>query len=93
MNPAFSRIVQLMGKEAFERLQGARVTICGMGAVGSFAVEALARSGVGHLRLVDFDVVEASNMNRQLFALHSSLGQPKVALAAARVREVAPSRP
>ncbi|MDY0164071.1 tRNA threonylcarbamoyladenosine dehydratase [Desulfobotulus sp.] len=90
MNPAFSRIVQLMGKEAFERLQGARVTICGMGAVGSFAVEALARSGVGHLRLVDFDVVEASNMNRQLFALHSSLGQPKVALAAARVRDIAP---
>lgn len=90
MSPAFSRVIQLTGKDAFERLQEARVTVCGLGAVGSFAVEALARSGVGHLRLVDFDVVDTSNLNRQLFALHSTLGQPKVDLAAARVRDIAP---
>ncbi|TYT74886.1 tRNA threonylcarbamoyladenosine dehydratase [Desulfobotulus mexicanus] len=90
MSSSFSRVQLLTGEEAFGRLQQARVTVCGLGAVGSFAVEALARSGVGHLRLVDFDVVEASNINRQLFALHSTLGQSKVSLALQRIKDIAP---
>lgn len=86
----FSRSELLLGEAALARLQDARVTIFGLGGVGSFAVEALARAGVGHLRLVDHDVVGPSNLNRQLFALRSTLGQPKAEVAAARVRDINP---
>jgi tRNA A37 threonylcarbamoyladenosine dehydratase len=86
----FSRTELLLGEAALERLRGARVTVFGLGGVGSFAVEALARAGVGHLRLVDHDVVGPSNLNRQLFALRSTLGQPKVQVAAARVCDINP---
>jgi tRNA A37 threonylcarbamoyladenosine dehydratase len=86
----FSRSELLLGEAALERLRAARVTVFGLGGVGSFAVEALARAGVGHLRLVDHDVVGPSNLNRQLFALRSTLGQPKVAVAAARVLDINP---
>lgn len=89
-SPDFSRVRQLIGDEAFDRLRKASVTVCGLGAVGSFAVEALARTGIGHLRLVDFDKISSSNLNRQLLALYSTLGQEKTALAAARVKDVAP---
>lgn len=92
MSPSdFARVRQLLGDEAFGRLQKARVTVCGLGAVGSFAVEALARTGIGSLRLVDFDKIASSNLNRQLFALYSTLGQEKVHLAAARVKDIAPA--
>ena len=64
--------------------------VVGCGAVGSFAIEALARSGVGHLVVVDFDKIEESNINRQLFALTSTVGTPKVSVAAARVRDINP---
>lgn len=80
----------LLGREAVTRLKCAHVVVAGMGAVGSFAVEALARSGVGHLRLVDFDTVHTSNLNRQLYALESTLGRSKVELAAGRVRDINP---
>ena len=86
----FSRSELLLGEAALERLRAARVTVFGLGGVGSFAVEALARAGVGHLRLVDHDVVGPSNLNRQLFALRSTLGQPKAEVAAARVRDINP---
>ncbi len=86
----FSRSELLLGEGALDRLRGSRVTIFGLGGVGSFAVEALARAGVGHLRLVDHDVVGPSNLNRQLFALRSTLGQPKAEVAAARVRDINP---
>ena len=86
----FSRSELLLGEAALERLRAARVTVFGLGGVGSFAVEALARAGVGHLRLVDHDVVGPSNLNRQLFALRSTLGQLKVAVAAARVLDINP---
>ena len=86
----YSRSELLLGEAALERLRQARVTVFGLGGVGSFAVEALARAGVGHLRLVDHDVVGSSNLNRQLFALRSTLGQPKAAVAAARVRDINP---
>jgi tRNA A37 threonylcarbamoyladenosine dehydratase len=86
----FSRSELLLGESALERLRAARVTIFGLGGVGSFAVEALARAGVGHLRLVDHDVVGPSNLNRQLFALRSTIGQPKAEVAAARVSDINP---
>jgi tRNA A37 threonylcarbamoyladenosine dehydratase len=86
----FSRSELLLGESALERLRAARVTIFGLGGVGSFAVEALARAGVGHLRLVDHDVIGPSNLNRQLFALRSTIGQPKAEVAAARVSDINP---
>lgn len=86
----FSRSELLLGEAALERFAAARVTVFGLGGVGSFAVEALARAGVGHLRLVDHDMVGPSNLNRQLFALRSTIGQPKAELAAARVRDINP---
>lgn len=86
----FSRTELLLGEAALRRLAQARVTVFGLGGVGSFAVEALARAGVGHLRLVDHDVVGPSNLNRQLYALRSTLGQPKAEVAAARVHDINP---
>lgn len=85
------RIRALFGDAAMTRLASSTVMVVGCGAVGSFAVEALARSGVGHLILVDSDCVEESNINRQLFALTSTLGRPKVDVAAARVRDINPN--
>ena len=86
----FSRSELLLGEAALARLAQARVTVFGLGGVGSFAVEALARAGVGHLRLVDHDMVGPSNLNRQLYALRSTVGQPKAEVAAARVRDINP---
>lgn len=87
----YARTEQLLGMEAMDRLGAARVAVFGLGGVGSFAVEALARAGVGHLRLVDYDASNATNMNRQLFALNSTLGVPKVEVAAARIRDINPA--
>jgi len=86
----FARTEQLLGVDALQRLAQARVAIFGLGGVGSFACEALARAGVGHLRLVDYDCTNSTNINRQLFAVHSTLGQSKVALAEARVLDINP---
>jgi len=90
MHPYFGRTELLVGTDGLRRLQAARVAVFGLGGVGSFAVEALARSGVGYLRLVDFDRVGPSNFNRQLYALRSTEGQTKVEVAAARVRDINP---
>jgi len=90
MHPFFGRTELLIGEAGLRRLRGARIAVFGLGGVGSFAVEALARSGVGYLRLVDFDQVGPSNFNRQLFALHSTLGQPKTQVAAARLADINP---
>jgi len=86
----FARLEQLLGKTAVDRLKSSRVAVFGLGALGSFVVEALARSGIGYLRLVDFDRVDASNINRQIYALHSTLGQEKAAVAQARVLDINP---
>ncbi len=80
----------LFGDAGIEKLKKSTVMVVGCGAVGSFAIEALARSGVGHLVVVDFDTVEESNINRQLFALTSTVGAAKVDVAAARVRDINP---
>ena len=86
----FSRTELLLGEEAMEKLKNSRVAVFGVGGVGGFAVEALARSGVGALDLIDDDTVSESNINRQIIALHSTVGQPKVEIAAARVRDINP---
>ncbi|MBS7386174.1 MAG: ThiF family adenylyltransferase, partial [Alphaproteobacteria bacterium] len=80
----------LFGDAGVEKLKKSTVMVVGCGAVGSFAIEALARSGVGHLVVVDFDTEEESNINRQLFALTSTVGRPKVDVAAARACDINP---
>ncbi|MCK5804669.1 MAG: ThiF family adenylyltransferase [Lentisphaeria bacterium] len=87
---AFSRERLLVGDDGMDRLRSARVLVCGVGGVGSAAVEALARAAVGHFRLVDFDTVNPSNINRQLHALHSTLGRAKVEVVASRIRDINP---
>jgi tRNA A37 threonylcarbamoyladenosine dehydratase len=90
MREQFSRTIKLVGRDGLKRLAGAHVVLIGLGAVGSYALEALARAGVGRLRLVDFDTVHPSNINRQLLALHSTLNQPKTVLARNRVLDINP---
>ncbi len=87
----FARTILLFGQQRFERLVHARVAVCGLGGVGSHAAEALARAGVGSLLLVDFDTVHISNCNRQLWALHSTIGKPKVDVAAQRIADINPN--
>lgn len=84
------RITLLLGKQAVSKLKHSTVMVVGCGAVGSFAIEALARCGIGHIILVDFDKVEESNINRQLFALESTVGQPKVDVAKKRIHDINP---
>ena len=86
----FARTEQLLGAEAMARLAASRVAIFGLGGVGSFACEALARAGVGHFRLVDYGAVDPTNINRQLFALHSTVGRRKVELARERILDINP---
>jgi tRNA A37 threonylcarbamoyladenosine dehydratase len=81
----------LFRDDGIEKLQKSTVMVVGCGAVGSFAIEALARTGVGHIIVVDFDSVEESNINRQLFALDSTVGMSKVDVACARIRDINPS--
>jgi tRNA threonylcarbamoyladenosine dehydratase len=86
----FDRLGRLYGDGAVERLMGSRVVVFGLGGVGSFAAEALARSAVGHLLLVDFDDVCVTNANRQLQALKGAIGKPKAELLRDRLRLVNP---
>ena len=80
----------LLGQNATEKLRASHVMVVGCGAVGSVAIEALARIGVGHLTLIDCDKIEESNINRQLFALDSSIGMAKVDVAASRIYDINP---
>lgn len=86
----FKRIELMLGRDAYERLQNSRVTVVGLGAVGSYAVEGLARAGINNLRLVDFDNISQSNFNRQLYALESTLGRAKCEVAKDRVLDINP---
>lgn len=85
------RTAMLLGQDGIERLSEASVAVFGLGGVGSYVVEALARGGIGRLVLVDKDVVDPTNINRQLCAVTSTVGQPKAAVMARRVRDIAPS--
>ena len=87
---AFSRLELLVGSDGFARLQQARILLCGVGGVGSWAAEALIRGGIRHLTIVDYDSVKASNLNRQLEALHSTLGKSKVECMSSRLLDIAP---
>lgn len=86
----FDRIGRLVGDVAMERLLAAHVTVVGLGGVGSFAVEALARSGIGRLTLVDFDRVCVTNSNRQLQAMQGAIAKPKAQVLAERARLINP---
>lgn len=90
MDETFSRTEALLGPEAMARLKQARVAVFGIGGVGGYAVEALARSGIGTLDLIDSDTVSRSNINRQIIALQSTVGMAKVDAAAARIRDINP---
>ena len=90
MNEALIRSAMLLGDKAMERLAASHVAVFGLGGVGGFCAEALARSGIGALTLVDDDTVAESNLNRQLIALHSTLGRPKAEVMAERIRDIAP---
>ena len=89
MNP-FSRTELLLGQPAMEKLNRARVAVFGLGGVGGYVVEALARSGVGALDLIDHDTISQTNINRQLLALHSTVGMPKAEAAKDRVLDINP---
>lgn len=86
----FLRTQLLIGETGIDTLQKAHVIVFGVGGVGSFAVEALARAGVGKLTIVDFDVVDITNINRQLIALHSTVGMDKVAVLKDRLKDINP---
>ena len=90
LSEQFSRTELILGAEAMQKLKNARVAIFGIGGVGGYAVEALARSGVGQLDLIDNDTVAVSNLNRQIIATHKTIGQYKVDVAAARIAEINP---
>lgn len=87
----FSRTELIFGEEALEKLANARVAVFGVGGVGGYAVEALARSGVGALDIIDNDTVALSNINRQIIALHSTIGEYKVDAAAKRILDINPN--
>lgn len=86
----FSRTELLFGKAAMEHLRRCRVAVFGIGGVGGYAVEALARSGVGTLDLIDDDKICLTNLNRQIFATRSTVGKEKVAAAKARIQDICP---
>ncbi len=90
MDDRFFRNRLLIGEEAQDTLSAAHVAVFGMGGVGSYAAEGLARVGVGRLTLVDFDLVGLTNINRQIMALGSTLGQPKVDAMASRIADINP---
>lgn len=90
MDYQFSRIALTFGKDNMKKLENSRVIVFGVGGVGSFVVEALVRSGLGAIDLVDDDKVCVSNLNRQLFALHSTIGEYKVDVAEKRILDINP---
>ena len=90
MNEAFLRTQMLLGADALDTLSRCHVIVFGLGGVGSYAAECLARSGVGELTLVDQDTLSLTNINRQLYALQSTVGQPKAEIAARRCLDINP---
>lgn len=91
MSEEFSRTEFLLGSEGMERLRKARVAVFGIGGVGGHVAEALARSGVGALSLIDKDTVDVTNLNRQIIALHSTIGRDKVDVMKERILDINPA--
>ena len=90
MESIFSRTELLLGKEAVNRLSRAKVAVFGVGGVGGYVAEALARSGIGCLELIDKDQVSLSNINRQIIALHSTIGRFKAEVMRDRIKDINP---
>ena len=90
MNQTFARFSMLVGEEGIEKLRNSKVIVFGVGGVGSYTVEALARSGVGHITMVDFDEISESNINRQLHSLRSTIGKSKTDVLKDRVFDINP---
>lgn len=91
MADQYSRTRLLLGESGIQKLRNARVILFGLGGVGGYTAEALARSGIGHIDLVDDDTVSLTNLNRQMLALHSTIGKYKVDVAADRIRDIDPT--
>ena len=91
MADQYTRTRLLLGQSGIEKLKNARVALFGLGGVGGYTAEALARSGVGQLDLVDDDTVSLTNLNRQMLALHSTIGEYKVDVAQKRIRDIDPT--
>lgn len=90
MDQRFSRTERIFGADGMERLRNARVAVFGVGGVGSYIAEGLARSGVGHIELIDSDEVDITNLNRQLEALSDTVGQPKAEAMKQRILQINP---
>ncbi len=90
MENQFSRTELLIGKDGIEKLKNSKVAIFGIGGVGSFVVEALARVGVGHLVLIDKDNIDITNINRQIHATHKTIGKPKIEVMRERILSINP---
>ncbi len=90
MENRFERTELLIGKEALEKLAASRVAVFGVGGVGGYVVEALARSGVGNIDVIDADTVSASNINRQIIATGKTVGRAKVEVCAERIKDINP---
>ena len=86
----FSRTAYVYGEDAVKSLQNARVAVFGVGGVGGYICEALCRAGVGHIDIFDRDTVSVSNINRQIIALHSTVGRPKVEVMKERMLDINP---
>ena len=91
MEEQFSRLETLIGKENLTKLQNSRVAVFGIGGVGGYTVEALVRCGIGTIDIVDSDKVAESNLNRQIYALHSTIGKYKVDVAKERILDINPN--
>lgn len=87
----FSRTELLIGKEGIEKLQNAKVAVYGLGGVGSYVAEALARAGIGHLVIIDYDKFDETNINRQIGALHSTIGKYKIDVMEERILDINPN--
>lgn len=87
----FSRTELLIGKVGIEKLKNSKVAIYGIGGVGSYVAEALARVGIGHIVLIDFDKVDITNINRQILALHSTIGKYKIEVMKDRILDINPN--
>lgn len=91
MQDQYARTRLMLGKEGMEKLRNAKVAIFGLGGVGGYAAEALARAGVGQLDLIDHDTVSLTNLNRQILAIHDTVGEFKVDVAAKRIQAIDPT--
>lgn len=91
MKNEFTRTELLIGKTGVEKLKNSKVIVYGIGGVGSYVVEALARAGIGHIVIVDFDKVDITNINRQLLATHSTIGKDKVEVMKERILDINPN--